>query len=113
MLKSKINISNTIDLSISQCNAGRLLSNREIRHRQKRKLFAKSQSLFKKNKSSLARMIFDGDDITVDHTELPFSTQFNYWQKLFSEKSKQFDESFTDVNDKNVDHITCKEVENF
>ena len=62
MLKSKINISNkTIDLitndipsslKISQCNAVRLLSNREIRHRQKRKLFTKSQSLFKKNKSS-------------------------------------------------------------
>ena len=29
-------------LSISQCNAGRLLSNREIRQMQKRTLFAKS-----------------------------------------------------------------------
>ena len=57
-------------------------------------------------------MIFDVDDITVIHTELLFSTQFNFWQKLFSEKSKQFDESFTDVNYKNVDPITCKEVGN-
>ena len=42
-------------------------------------------------------MIFNGDDITVDHTELHFSTQLK---------------TFTDVNYNNVDPIICKEVEN-
>ena len=31
-----------------------------------------------------------------------------FMQKLFNEKSKQFDESFTYINDKNIDLITSK-----
>ena len=61
MLKSKINISNkTIDiitndipssLSISQCNAGRLLSNREIRQTEKKMIYLITITV-KKNKLS-------------------------------------------------------------
>ena len=36
-------------------------------------------------------MILDGDDITVDYMELPFSTPFNFWQKLFSDKAPGID----------------------
>ena len=40
--------------------------------------------MYSKNRSRLAKSIFDGEDITKEINEMPIDLQFKYWSELIS-----------------------------
>ena len=61
----------------------------------RRILYAKTQTMFNKNRSGLARAIFDNDDIIVERDEIHIETQFKFWSELFNKTSIPFSLTFT------------------
>ena len=67
--------------------------------------------MFNKNRSGLARAIFDNDDITVERDEVPLETQFKFWSELFNKTSIPFSRTFTNNILDNTTPINLGEVQ--
>ena len=67
--------------------------------------------MFNKNRSGLARAIFDNDDITVERDEVPIETQFKFWSELFNKTSIPFSRTFTNNTLDNTTPISIGEVQ--
>ena len=63
-------------------------SNRNVKRKQRCLLFVKTQQMYSKNRSRLAKSIFDGEDITKEIKEMPIDLQFKYWSELISKPKK-------------------------
>ena len=86
------------------------LSNKTIKRRRRRLLYAKTQYMFNKNRANLARAIFDGVDITYIKDEFSIEAQFNYWSNLFKSESIKFNREFNNTTRDNTEPITLKEI---
>ena len=56
--------------------------------------------VYSKNRSRLAKSIFDGEDITKEINEMPIDLQFKYWSELKSKPYIPCNHSF--VNNSNA-----------
>ena len=86
------------------------LSNKTIKRRRRRLLYAKTQYMFNKNRANLARAIFDDVDITYIKDEFSIEAQFNYWSNLFKSESIKFNREFNNTTRDNTEPITLKEI---
>ena len=90
-------------------NVLKKLSNKTIKRRHRRLLYAKTQYMFNKNRVNLARAIFD-DDITYIKDEFAIEAQFTYWSNLFKSESIKFNRVFNNATRDNTEPITLKEI---
>ena len=85
-------------------------SNRNVKRKQRCLLFAKTQQMYSKNRSRLAKSIFDGEDITKEIKEMPIDLQFKYWSELISKPSIPFNHLFVNNSNAYIHPITINEV---
>ena len=58
--------------------------NSNVKRKQRCLLFAKTQQIYSKNRSRLAKSILDGEDITKEINEMPIDLQCKYWSESIS-----------------------------
>ena len=85
-------------------------SNRNVKRKQRCLLFAKTQQMYSKNRSRLAKSIFDGEDIIKEIKEMPIDLQFKYWSELISKPSIPFNHLFVNNSNAYIHPITINEV---
>ena len=85
-------------------------SNRNVKRKQRCLLFAKTQQMYSKNRSRLAKSIIDGEDITKEINEMPIDLQFKYWSELISNPYIPFNHSFFNNSNAYIHQITINEV---
>ena len=66
--------------------------------------------MYSKNRSRLAKSIFDSEYITKEINEMPIDLQFKYWGELISKPSIPFNHSFFNNSNVYIHPITINKV---